>query len=165
MNRAPSSVPAFVADATLGKLGRYLRLAGFDSLLDTRRPDARHLAALAGGRRIVLTRSVQVKQSLLSPRLIFIEHNHPREQIRQVMAVLDLHRRDLNPMTRCAECNCLLEILPKSDVLGRVPEYIFQNQTRFYGCRRCKRVYWAGSHARRWLERMEAWFEQKTESI
>jgi uncharacterized protein with PIN domain len=40
----------FVVDSTLGKLAKYLRLAGFDTLQDTQIPDAGRLADMAGGK-------------------------------------------------------------------------------------------------------------------
>jgi uncharacterized protein len=142
----------FVADSTLGKLAKYLRLAGFDTLLDRQVPDARRLAEMAGGQRIILTRSTKVKRSLAAA--VLIEHNQPLAQIQQVFAQLRLQPSHAHPLTRCAVCNLELEPLSKADATGKVPEYVWRAHTRFKTCQQCRRVYWRGTHAHRWLERM-----------
>jgi uncharacterized protein len=153
----PSAPPAiepvaFIVDSTLGKLAKYLRLAGFDTLQDTQIPDARRLADMAGGQRIILTRSTKVKRSLADA--VLIEHNQPLSQIRQVITQLRLKPSHQHPLTRCALCNLGLEPLSKADALGKVPEYVWRAHTRFKTCPQCRRVYWRGSHAHRWLERV-----------
>ena len=154
-----STLPSFVADCTLGKLSRYLRLAGFDTLYDSLPPDPTRLFAMAQARRKILTRSVRLSKTLSPDRLLFIEHNDPRAQARQVMQILQLRRSELRPLTRCAVCNQALQPLAKEDARGRVPEYIAETLFQFQACRQCKRVYWQGTHARRWSNMMNAWFE------
>jgi uncharacterized protein len=142
----------FVVDSTLGKLAKYLRLAGFDTLQDTQIPDAGRLADMAGGQRIILTRSTKVKRSLADA--VLIEHNEPLSQIRQVVAQLRLQPSHAHPLTRCAVCNLELEPLSKADAIAKVPEYVWRAHTRFKTCPQCRRVYWRGTHAHRWLERV-----------
>jgi uncharacterized protein len=148
---------AFVADSTLGKLAKQLRLAGFDTILDTGKPDAGRLASLSWGQRIILTRSTRVKRALGTERLVFIHHNRPADQMSQVIAVFDLKREELRPMTRCALCNRMLDSLAKDQARGRVPDFVWQQHDQYNECPGCKRVYWRGTHADRWLKRMEKW--------
>lgn len=155
---AQSSAPTFVADCTLGQLAKQLRLAGLDTLLDRRTPDSQRLSRMAGGKRIVLTRSTRVKKQLASRPFIFIRDDQPRMQVRQVMAALNLRREDLRPLVRCCQCNRILETITRDQALGRIPEYVWQQHASFKTCGHCQRIYWPGSHAQRWLERMEGWF-------
>lgn len=150
--------PAFVADSTLGKLARHLRLAGFDTLLDTGRPNAQRLAGLSHGRRIILTRSTGVKKALGDERVVLIHDDHPAIQMAQVIADCDVQREALRPMTRCALCNRMLDPLAKDQARGRVPDYVWQQHDQYNECPSCKRVYWRGTHADRWMKRMEKWF-------
>jgi hypothetical protein len=149
----------FVADATLGKLARYLRLAGFDTLLDMHTPMAERLSALAHGHRTILTRSNEVRRRLGATfPLIFIHANEPSAQARQVVTELRLQPEQLRPMTRCSVCNHLLTRLSKVESLGQIPDYVWQKHTEFNGCPQCHRIYWPGSHALRWRDQMEQWF-------
>ncbi len=157
----PCLPPLFVADATLGKLARHLRLAGFDTLLDTQTPQPNRLAALAGNNRILLTRSGKVRRALSSESLVFIQANDLGGQFRQVMTALALTPDDLRPLIRCALCNRMLDDLPKPEALGRVPDHVWQHQGEFKTCAKCRRIYWAGSHAHRWRERTLRWFAAK----
>jgi uncharacterized protein with PIN domain len=149
---------AFVADGTLGKLARHLRLVGFDTLLDIGKPDAGRLAGLSCGHRTILTRSTRVKKALGIKRVILIHDDRPAAQISQVIIFLDVKREDLRPMTRCALCNRILDPLTKDQARGRVPDYVWQQHTQYNECSCCKRVYWRGTHADRWMKRLEAWF-------
>lgn len=157
---APKGPFSFVADCTLGKLTKYLRLAGFDTLLDQRAPDAGRLMALAGNARIVLTRSHRVKGALAGQRVLFIVSNAPQAQLDQVVAELGLQLQDVHPLSRCALCNQKLEPISRDRVFDRVPEYVWRHQPCFRTCSRCARVYWQGTHAQRWLERMAASFHE-----
>ncbi|MDA8141385.1 MAG: hypothetical protein M0036_22305 [Desulfobacteraceae bacterium] len=155
--------PAFVADSSLGRLAKQLRLAGFDTLIDPHPPNADRLSRLSGPNRIVLTRSTKVRRALVSQPLMFIDHDQPLAQARQVMAQLHIKRRDLHPFTRCIQCNQLLVGLMREEAFGRVPEYVWQQHRVFKTCAQCRRIYWPGSHTQRWLERMTSWFESSHE--
>jgi uncharacterized protein len=150
---------SFVVDSTLGKLAKYLRLAGFDTLVDSGAPDARNLARMAAGQRIILTRSTRVKALLPPGEVIFIHDDRPVSQINQVFASLSFKKDRLKPWTRCSRCNRELEKLNKEETVGRIPDYVRQQQTVFKHCPDCKRVYWQGTHAERWKQHMQSWFD------
>jgi len=155
-----AALPRLVADCTLGKLATYLRLAGIDTVFDPGVPDAEHLSWLSKGERTILTRCQRVRQRLGSKPLIFILHDRPPAQIRQVLPALNVQRHDLKPLNRCSRCNQFLEAVPKSEILGCVADYVWQTHEEFKRCRSCGRLYWAGSHTERWLNQMNRWFEQ-----
>jgi hypothetical protein len=151
----------FVADATLGKLARHLRLAGFDTYLDLQPPQPERLSGMAGSDRILLTRSGKVRRALGATSLIFIQANDLPDQFRQVMTTLGLTPDDLRPLTRCALCNRMLDRLSKPEALGRVPDYVWQQYSEFKTCPQCRRVYWPGSHVQRWRDQTIRWFGGK----
>lgn len=149
----------FVADSTLGKLATYLRLAGFDTLKDNRPPDGQHLVEMAEGRRIVLTRSRSVLNRLKETPTLFIEHDQPSAQLRQVFGALNVRKAQLRPMRRCSLCNQLLEKASKDLLVSKVPAYVWQHCSEFKTCTRCKKVYWPGTHAQRWMETLMDWLD------
>jgi len=155
-----TNLPAFVAECTLGKLAKWLRLAGFDTLYDIKPPDHRRLAKYAQTQdRLVLSRTQRVISHLDAAQGLFIQFNAPIDQLRQVMRDLDIQRRDLRPLSRCSQCNCALGQTDQENLQFAVPDYVRQCHERLSMCARCGRVYWPGSHSTRMLAFMDRWFE------
>lgn len=152
----------FLAESTLGKLCKWLRMAGFDTLFDPRVPSPARLAAMAARQdRTVLTRTQRVYHTLGAMYAIFINANDPVEQIRQVFTETGIQRHHLNPFSRCLHCNHLVEPCEIEDVRHHVPEYISQVHSTFHRCPQCGRIFWPGTHNRRSLELIDGWFGKK----
>jgi uncharacterized protein with PIN domain len=149
--------PCFAAEKTLGKLAKWLRLLGFDTLYD---PEitAERLFEIMENDRIVLTRTQRAKKQLASRKLIFIESDHLEKQLNQVLRELDLKFADTRPFSRCLQCNVLIVAAEKYSVWGRVPDYIFETHDHFQHCPGCGRIYWPGSHTQRSLEKIRQLF-------
>ena len=138
----------FVADAHLGALAKYLRMLGFDTVFDARLTD-RELAALAADqRRVLLSRDRDLLMHRVVTHGCYIRAIEPRIQLREIVGRLDLYR-SINAFTRCMECNAVLRMVPKRDVLARLPEGTDKYYERFAVCTACDKVYWEGSHHRR----------------
>jgi uncharacterized protein with PIN domain len=69
-------------------------------------------------------------------------------QVEEVVRALDLGR-DIEPYTRCLECNGVVESVHRREVVGKVPLQVFIVYRDFKRCETCERVYWRGSHTRR----------------
>jgi uncharacterized protein with PIN domain len=137
--------PAFVADAHLGGLARFLRMLGFDTLHDEGIEDE-HIRRLAHEeRRVVLTRD----RDLLKCRDIalgcYVHERKPEAQLREVAARYGL-AACAKPFTLCLLCNLPLEAVPRAAVTGRLPPDVAARYERFMRCAGCERVYWPGSH-------------------
>ena len=151
----------FVAECTLGRLCKWLRLAGFDTCYDSHQPDARQLTSYVKTRsRIILTRTKQVYDYLPPGEAIFIQHNEPLDQVRQVIRHLRLRQQDLKPLSRCANCNVKVRLCPREKLIAAIPDYIRQQHDRFHYCPNCQRIFWPGSHAQRCLDAMQSWFSE-----
>jgi uncharacterized protein with PIN domain len=143
----------FVLDTMLGKLARWLRAMGYDALYFKVAED-RYLLQLARAEgRTLLTRDAKLARLAGSEGLL-IRTTAVDSQIAEVLERLALPPSGEGLLSRCLECNALLEDRPKEAVRGLVPEYIFATQERFVGCPACARVYWQGSHADRILARL-----------
>lgn len=144
----------FVLDTMLGKLARWLRAMGYDSLY-FKIADDRYLLQLARAEaRTLLTRDARLAR-LAGPGGLLIRATEIESQIAEVLERLALLPSGDGLLSRCLECNALLEDRSKESVRGLVPEYIFATQDRFVGCPDCIRIYWQGSHADRILARLE----------
>ncbi len=149
-------MPAFAVERTLGRLGKWLRLLGFDTLLETELPGRRLTPVVRG--RVLLTRTRRVLVELAALEPVFIVSNEPFEQLREVVVKTALSRADLRPFTRCLRCNVAIEAIPREDVVQLVPDYVWATQAGFSRCPRCRRVFWRGSHTRRSLEKIDILF-------
>jgi len=147
----------FAADAALGKLGRHLRAAGFDTCLAPQSAQDDFWQTL-DPKRIVLTRTMKLWQRFKDRKSVFIRENDPWRQFLQVVRELKIQADELDPFSRCLACNCRLRDVDRQTVKGRVPDYVWQHHARFRTCDRCRRLYWSGSHPARMEERMAAIF-------
>jgi len=155
-----TNLPAFVVECTLGKLAKWLRLGGFDTLFDIRPPDHRRLAKYAQTQnRLILSRTQKVIRHLETDKGLLIQFNAPIDQLRQVMRHFNIQRRDLRPLSRCSQCNYPLRAADQENLRGAVPDYIRQQHEKFLMCPQCHRVYWPGTHGARMLAFIDRWFE------
>ena len=150
-------VPRFAAEKTLGRLTKWLRLLGFDTVFEPELPCARFAVCL-DEERILLTRTRQVRKKFATRRLIFIESNHLDEQLQQIIIELNLRAEHIRPFSRCLQCNVSIVAVAKSELRGRVPDHIFEVHDHFNQCPECQRIYWPGSHTGKSLEKISRLF-------
>lgn len=150
---------AFAVERTLGRLGKWLRLMGFDTILETEFPRGAFGAHLTGDRRFLTrTRSALRTHAVLRP--IFVRANDPCEQLLEVIRQTGIHPEDLRLFSRCLRCNEPIAPVPKDSVLGLVPDYVWETHASFSRCPGCRRVYWPGSHTARSSAKIERIFKR-----
>jgi len=140
----------FLTDTMLGKLAKYLRMLGFDTVYFPQgdRLCLIDLAVKQG--RVFLTRDKTIVRTLSDlPELLCINDNSPIKQLQQVIKYFELTLNENNFFTRCLRCNQLLVKISAQEVEHRVPAYIATIQQEFFVCQKCERVYWKGTHQKR----------------
>ena len=139
----------FVVDCNVGKLARWLRAAGFDTLFFPVIDDNRLVRVAFDEERVLLTKDTGIlaRRVITSGRLaaILIEGDEAKVQLAQVLGTLNL-AAEVRPFTRCMECNESLEPVDREAVRERVPPYVFRTRTDYMQCPGCRRVYWRGTH-------------------
>lgn len=139
----------FIVDNNVGKLAKWLRVMGYDTLFFDGSDDAHMIAVARAEGRVILTRDTQImrRRVITSGQLkaILIESDEPELQMHQVIDSLGLDRQ-FRPFTICLECNQLLEERSKQQVKELVPPYVFQTQNQYMECPACHRIYWRGTH-------------------
>lgn len=141
----PLREPRFVLDVHLGKLARYLRLLGFDTIYDRSYVDATIVAVSVDERRIILTRDKGLLKHKEVSRGYWLRNIQPRLQIAEVIEVFDL-RRTVRVFSRCMICNDTLEIVDETDVRDALPVGLRGQFEQVSRCPGCERLYWPGSH-------------------
>ena len=137
-----------VADAMLGRLAKWLRVLGFDTLY-WRGDDAGLVRLTVEQNRLLLTRDTRLPARLPPGQTLFIENDHYDEQLRQVIEHLG---RPPRVGRRCLRCNVLLEAVERAALRGQVPEFVWYRHDRFARCPGCLRIYWEGTHFQRMRE-------------
>jgi len=151
----------FAAEDTLGKLSKWLRILGFDTV---------YPAGFAGGswihtaeeNRILLTRTRHVRDRNTDRKLVFVNSNDPFEQVRELIQILGIVPADTKPFSRCTRCNIQIRQVDRDSVRGRVPDYVWETSTIFQICSRCRRIYWPGSHIKRSYDIIERFFDAES---
>jgi uncharacterized protein with PIN domain len=148
------SNPRFVADVMLGRLAKWLRIAGFDVLYSNRFADDELVALSRSEGRILLSRDTRLLVRKAVEHFIFLECEDIQSQIRQVFEIA--HITDLpGVLTRCLSCNDLLVDMPREQAQEKVPPFVFKTQTQFKSCSKCGKIYWAGTHRQSVLRTLE----------
>ena len=143
---APVAGPlAFIADAHLGGLGRFLRMLGFDTVHEPRLADAEIRALALAEARIVLTRDRDLLKCRDIARGCYVRALKPEAQLREVVARYGLAPA-ARPFTRCLHCNLPLAAVDKAVIAHRLPPKVAELHQRFTYCSGCGRIYWPGSH-------------------
>ncbi|MGQ9621604.1 MAG: Mut7-C RNAse domain-containing protein [Bacteroidales bacterium] len=141
----------FVLDVHLGKLARYLRLCGFDTLYEKDYCDNEIITISSLQNRIILTRDKKLLNNKKVTHGIWIRSQYPESQLKEVFDRLDL-KYVAKPFTRCMGCNTLLVDVPKEKIIDKLPHKTRELYNTFRLCPQCDQIYWEGSHFKRMKE-------------
>jgi len=143
----------FVCDVMLGKLAKYLRILGLDTIY------VRSMDNLAGHKINDETPYFFTKrrlQKILYSNPVYIKADDVIGQLREINNLIAPHVSERDLMSRCIGCNAVLREVNKDDVESLVPEFVFHKYNVFKACPSCKKIYWKGSH----VEHMIAWIRE-----
>jgi uncharacterized protein with PIN domain len=143
----------FAADRMLGKLAKWLRVLGCDVIYGPHLTGYGLIRAARAEQRKILTRDRRLKQKQ-PPPFIFIESDHHRDQLRQVIRSCGIELAGNKLLSRCLKDNTALQRMPKETVEPLVPAYVFATQENFSWCSRCRRVYWPATHQQKMVEEL-----------
>src|SRR5437867_2176460 len=127
----------------LGRLARWLRALGYDTLYSSDMDDAALARRALVEGRILLTRDVELTRRRGLETILIIDDDLTR-QLRQVLRARHLSTQAA--FTRCIQCNTRLVDCERGEAERYVPPYVFATQTRFRRCSNCGRIYWRGTH-------------------
>jgi uncharacterized protein with PIN domain len=143
----------FVVDTMLGRLARWLRAMGYDTLYPGQAADRQLLQLARAENRILITRDRMLAR-LAQPHGCLITAEQVDDQILEAVVLLALAPIEADWLSRCLECNARLEQRDKAALSDLVPDHVLATQSEFMGCPGCGRIYWGGSHVDRMLERL-----------
>jgi hypothetical protein len=139
----------FSVDRTLGKLVKWLRILGYDTLSEPGIADPEFIGRAAREGRIALTRKRRWGGTGVPEGVVVLTADRVRSQVGEVLERLDLHPDPAGRLTRCLRCNSPLEEAGREEITALVPLYVPQRYDRFFRCPACGGVYWPGTHRQR----------------
>jgi uncharacterized protein with PIN domain len=152
--RQEKTHPCFIADVMLGRLAKWLRIAGFDVLYSNRFSDDELISLSNRDGRILLSRDTRLLVRKPVRDFIFLESQDVQDQIRQILGALNLTTLP-SLLTRCLSCNETLVSASREMVRNSIPVFVFETQRQFKSCPKCGRVFWAGTHRRSVIRTLE----------
>ena len=143
----------FVADSSLGKLAKWLRVMGYDTIYQSFYKEETIRELIQKGRTLLSRQQATVTQH---PASLLIRSDHVEAQLHEMK-----HTGAITPdrskwFTRCLICNVLLKEAHATP--QNVPEYVFhQSRLLIRFCPSCGRYFWPGTHRERMNRQLEEW--------
>jgi uncharacterized protein with PIN domain len=144
----------FICDDHCGRLARWLRFLGFDCLYQRDIDDHILLRLAIDQQRTILTKDHALAGRAMARTVVLLQSPDSMQQLVQVIDAQNLAIDPARIGTRCSLCNGLAQPFPLEQIAERVPPYVRKTQTAFRECEDCHRIYWAGTHVQRMLERL-----------
>ena len=149
--------PRWLADEMLGRLARYLRFVGCDTLYVRDVSDDEIVARAGAEGRVVLTRDRELARR--APGAFWVASPHLPDQWRAVRAAWPDVPAELS-YERCPICNGTLgRYAPGTDPVREagLPTERVRAGLEVWACSACGQLYWEGSHAAHIRARLAAW--------
>ena len=152
----------FLCDEMLRGLGRWLRAAGYDTIIaEDGLPDRALTLRCAKEERILLTKDRQLTNiAKATASVLLVPGDGIDAAARALHAALGIDWQHA-PFTRCLVDNQLLTAAPR-EAAALVPEQSRAAGGPLQQCPECGRLYWPGGHVRRMQQRLVAWQEVAT---
>jgi len=141
----PLRTVRFILDVHLGKLAKYLRLLGFDTLYENNLTDPEIIEIAQKEKRIILTRDYGILKNNKVSHGYWIRSQNSKEQLKEIIRRFDLKSK-LQLFSRCIVCNGLIKPVEMDKILDKIEPGTRNDFKKFYECSSCKKVYWEGSH-------------------
>ena len=141
-------MPSFYADSMLGKLSRFFRFFGYDTLYRTEESVDDMIQASSEDDRIILSQAKEIvnRCTKLGVTAVFIPTTDISQQLKYLRNQLDLEFSIPPKSARCSLCNATLFEKEKNEILDLIPPRTAQHHDKFWSCSECDKVYWIGSH-------------------
>jgi uncharacterized protein with PIN domain len=145
LRRKPLRKTAFILDVHLGRLKKYLRIFGFDTLYRNDYRDEEIVEISNKEHRIILTRDVGLLKRNKVRSGYWVRNIYPRLQVREIVERFDLYD-SVDPFRRCSDCNGMIGEVSAESVSGMIKPRTRRYFDVFFQCAGCGKIYWKGSH-------------------
>jgi uncharacterized protein with PIN domain len=145
----------FIADSMLGRLAKWLRVLGYDTLYQPFYRQGVIGESVREGRKLLSRHRSTVTRYAGS---MLIRSNHLKDQLYEMKKSGAITSDRSRWFTRCLLCNVPLQKAEGTHARENVPEYVFyQSASGIRFCPSCGRYFWPGSHRDRMVGQLEQW--------
>jgi uncharacterized protein with PIN domain len=145
----------FIADVMLGRLAKWLRVLGYDTLYQPFYKQGMIETAVREGHRLLSRHRPTVAHYA---NAMLIRSDHVKDQLYEMKNAGAITSERSQWFSRCLLCNALLQKAEEADARENVPEYVFyQSASAISACPSCGRYFWPGSHRERMVRQLEEW--------
>ena len=150
------ATPRWLVDEMLGRLARYLRFVGCDTVYVRGLADEEIVELARREERVLLTRDRELARRV--PGAVLVASPAVGEQWRAVRTAYP-ELATAPTFLRCSLCNGLLGRSGPAVGVGssELPPAVRSGAAPLFRCGSCGHLYWDGSHTARIRERLEAW--------
>jgi hypothetical protein len=157
----------FLVDSMLGKLARFLRIFGYDTiyandltdiLMVDPVPDEKLIDYAKENDRFIITKDFLLHKSYID-RSLYLRGKGIYQYLNQLKQKLNLNFEFKFEKTKCSICNSkLLKIQDKNEIKDIVLQSSLNNYNEFYRCSnlQCNKIFWKGTHIKDIEKRLEA---------
>jgi uncharacterized protein with PIN domain len=144
----------FFCDDNLGKLTKWLRTLGYDTLFRLTIEDGELISVALRENRIILSRDTKLSRFKIKDKYLLIRSEKPLKQVKQVVDHFKLEVKGNLLFSRCLVCNQVLQKVEKAKIKDRLYPYVYRTQENFVYCSVCDRIYWAATHVERMTKKL-----------
>jgi len=156
----------FVTDAMFGRLTRFLRIFGYDTVYANDLedyfqvnpvPDDKLLEYAEQNNRILITKDYLLHKKIRD-KSILLEGEGVYNYLKQLKIKLDLSYNFNMKIARCSICNFeLTGVDDKNSIKNFVEPETFKYNDDFYQCTNsnCKKIYWKGTHIENIIDQLK----------
>jgi uncharacterized protein with PIN domain len=150
-------VMKFVCDEMLKRLGRWLRAAGYDTVIKEDGADDRQLLNLAlRENRLLITRDAKLIEFRDAPgTVVLLRANNLEDCIRELTQRLKIDWF-YRPFSRCMICNNPITVAP-AQKWNELPNSVRSHIRHLYYCPHCDQLFWEGGHVQRMQRKLALW--------
>ncbi len=145
LKNRPLRDPRFILDVNIGRLAKYLRAMGFDTIYRNDFSDAEIVEISNNENRIILTRDKGLLMRNAVQRGYWVRNTGAKDQAFEIIRKFDFFTL-ISPFKRCMECNGLIKPVSKESIINLIQPRTKQYYNEFFRCMGCLKIYWKGSH-------------------
>jgi len=136
-----------MVDHMLIKLGKYLRIIGYDAAWDLQVRTHSLIARANAENRVFLTRNTHIAEQYPHPaKFLFLQESDPAKQFQIVVGKFQLDPQE-RLFSKCIRCNVFLEkVSDKEKIRPLVHPNVYARFDVFFTCPKCGTVFWKGTH-------------------
>ena len=141
----PDIKKGLILDVQLGKLAKFLRILGLDTIYrnDFEHQEIASISASSG--RLIFTRDVGLLKMNRVEFGYWVRENEPEKQFTEVISRF-FTGFSFALFSRCLVCNHTISTISKEEIVSRLKPNTSRYFDDFYYCRGCDKIYWKGSH-------------------